>query len=94
MTEEVEYLEMRDDSTIVTKIYNTGRRESFIWCFCAKNGCKNRTYHNSIFCYPHTRDRLLEATLNAAKSGKREPTVNQVDAVIASNPISTCSSAG
>lgn len=61
MIEEFAYLEMSDDSVIVTEVYNTGRRESYIWCFCAKPNCKARTYHNSIYCYPHSRDELLKS---------------------------------
>ncbi len=65
MSEEIEDLHISDDSVLVWQETNKGRMIPFVWLFCAKPNCKNRTYRvvGSKFCYPHTHKDFIEQML-------------------------------
>lgn len=65
--DQVIHVLMRNDSPLCVQVMASGRNIPFIWLFCAKPDCTNRTYHNSIFCYPHTKGEMIEKVIDKAK---------------------------
>lgn len=56
-------------------LVSTGKRGEYqiaYWAFCPVPGCKNRIYHNSVKCFPHTIGHVLEPLKKLFEKGNEE----------------------